>query len=59
MTLFLNWQCSLSQIAVVVFPRPEEMKARVDKRFRETGKVLTDEAVNEMLGRYRQVTLFV
>lgn len=54
MTLFLNWQCSLSQIAVVVFPSSEEMKARVDKRFRETGKVLTVEAVNEMLGRYRQ-----
>lgn len=40
------------KIAVVIFPRPEEMKTRADRRFREMGKELTVEAVNEMLVNY-------
>jgi heterogeneous nuclear ribonucleoprotein U-like protein 1 len=38
------------QIAVVVFPRPEELKVRSDKRFKEMGKEVPADAVNEMLG---------
>lgn len=40
----------LYQIAVVVFPRAEELKFRADKRFKEMGKEVPAEAVNEMLG---------
>lgn len=39
-----------NQIAVVVFPEPEELKARAVKRFKEMGKEVPAEAVNEMLG---------
>lgn len=39
-----------NQIAVVVFPEPEEIKARASKRFIEMGKEVPAEAVNEMLG---------
>jgi hypothetical protein len=35
---------------VVVFPRPEELKVRSDKRFKEMGKEVPADAVNEMLG---------
>lgn len=38
------------QIAVVVFPKVEELKFRADKRFKEMGKEVPAEAVNEMLG---------
>lgn len=40
----------LLQIAVVVFPKPEELKSRADKRFKEMGKEVPADAVNEMLG---------
>ena len=32
------------------FPRPEDLKARSEKRLRETGKDVPVDAVNEMLG---------
>nr|XP_011460299.1 PREDICTED: heterogeneous nuclear ribonucleoprotein U-like protein 1 [Fragaria vesca subsp. vesca] len=40
------------KIAVVVFPSPEEVKARSMKRFREMGKEVPADAVNEMLANY-------
>ncbi|KAE9452645.1 hypothetical protein C3L33_15450, partial [Rhododendron williamsianum] len=40
------------KIAVVVFPEPEELKARAVKRFKEMGKEVPAEAVNEMLANY-------
>lgn len=39
-----------NQIAVVVFPKPDELKFRAEKRFNEMGKEVPAEAVNEMLG---------
>lgn len=39
-----------NQIAVVVFPKPEELKIRSDKRFKEMGKEVPADAVNNMLG---------
>ena len=39
-----------NQIAVVCFPRPEDLKARSEKRLRETGKDVPVDAVSEMLG---------
>lgn len=38
------------QIAVVIFPKPNELKFRAEKRFKEMGKDVPAEAVNEMLG---------
>ncbi|KAL0321200.1 UNVERIFIED_CONTAM: Heterogeneous nuclear ribonucleoprotein U-like protein 1 [Sesamum radiatum] len=38
------------KIAVVVFPTAEELKLRADKRFKEMGKEVPAEAVNQMLG---------
>jgi len=38
------------QIAVVVFPTPEELKIRSDKRFTEMGKEVPLDAVNKMIG---------
>lgn len=40
------------KIAVVVFPKPEELKSRADKRFKEMGKEVPADAVNEMLANY-------
>ncbi|CAA3001604.1 heterogeneous nuclear ribonucleo U 1 [Olea europaea subsp. europaea] len=40
------------KIAVVVFPRPEELKLRAAKRFKEMGKEVPAEAVNSMLANY-------
>ncbi|KAI3466638.1 hypothetical protein Pfo_023301 [Paulownia fortunei] len=40
------------KIAVVVFPTAEELKFRADKRFKEMGKEVPAEAVNEMLVNY-------
>ncbi|KAM5588413.1 hypothetical protein ABKV19_006711 [Rosa sericea] len=40
------------KIAVVVFPSPKEMKARSMKRFREMGKEVPADAVNEMLANF-------
>ncbi|MQL80123.1 hypothetical protein Taro_012542 [Colocasia esculenta] len=37
------------KIAVVVFPTPDELKSRADRRFKEMGKEVPAEAVNEML----------
>ncbi|XP_021740442.1 heterogeneous nuclear ribonucleoprotein U-like protein 1 [Chenopodium quinoa] len=37
------------KIAVVVFPRQEELKLRDEKRFKDMGKEVPPEAVNEML----------
>ncbi|KAI3763713.1 hypothetical protein L2E82_13707 [Cichorium intybus] len=36
----------------VVFPRPEELKARNEKRFGEMGKEVPGEALNEMLANF-------
>ena len=38
------------QIAVVVFPKPEELKIRSSKRFKEMGKEVPPDAVNDMIG---------
>ncbi|KAL7619325.1 hypothetical protein Lser_V15G04483 [Lactuca serriola] len=45
---FANFQ----KIAVVVFPRLEELKARSEKSFRELGKEVPVEAVNQMLANF-------
>ncbi|KAJ4703369.1 heterogeneous nuclear ribonucleoprotein U-like protein 1 [Melia azedarach] len=43
---------SFHKIAVVVFPKPEELKIRSDKRFKEMGKEVPADAVNNMLANY-------
>nr|XP_043610688.1 heterogeneous nuclear ribonucleoprotein U-like protein 1 isoform X2 [Erigeron canadensis] len=45
---FANYQ----KIAVVAFPKPEDLKARSEKRFREMRKEVPAEAVNEMLANF-------
>lgn len=45
---FVNYH----KIAVVVFPEPDELKSRAEKRFREMGKEVPSEAINEMLANY-------
>ncbi|XP_077243305.1 uncharacterized protein LOC143883870 [Tasmannia lanceolata] len=45
---FVNYQ----KIAVVVFPTPDELKFRAEKRFKEMGKEVPADAVNEMLANY-------
>ncbi|XP_043694287.1 heterogeneous nuclear ribonucleoprotein U-like protein 1 isoform X2 [Telopea speciosissima] len=40
------------KIAVVIFPRSEELKFRAEKRAKEMGKEVPAEAVNEMLANY-------
>ncbi|CDO99634.1 unnamed protein product [Coffea canephora] len=45
---FLNYH----KIAVIVFPRPEELNNRSDKRNKEMGKEIPAQAVNEMLANY-------
>lgn len=40
----------LNQVAVVIVPTPEELKLRGEKRFKEMGKEVPAEAVNQMLG---------
>ncbi|KAJ0983694.1 hypothetical protein J5N97_011949 [Dioscorea zingiberensis] len=40
------------KIGVVVFPTPHELKFRADKRFREMGKEVPADAVNEMLANF-------
>lgn len=45
-----NFFTGQNQIAVVAFSRPEDLKARSEKRFREMGKEVPAEAVNEMIG---------
>lgn len=42
--------CVFPQVAVVVFPRPEELKFRAAKRVKEMGKEVPANAVKEMLG---------
>lgn len=44
------------QIAVVVFPTPDELKIRADKRFKEMGKDVPQDAVSEMLGNTRKLS---
>ena len=38
------------QIAVVLFPNPEELKRRSENRFKDMGKEVPADAVNEMIG---------
>ncbi|KAF8391424.1 hypothetical protein HHK36_023729 [Tetracentron sinense] len=45
---FVNYR----KIAVVVFPKPDELKLRAEKRSKEMGKEVPAEAVNEMLANY-------
>lgn len=45
------------QIAVVVFPKPEELKIRSDKRFTEMGKEVPLDALNKMIGIFSFVFL--
>ncbi|XP_020268698.1 heterogeneous nuclear ribonucleoprotein U-like protein 1 [Asparagus officinalis] len=45
---FVNYR----KIAVVVFPTPNELKCRAEKRFKEMGKEVPQDAVNEMLANY-------
>ncbi|KAL2932021.1 Heterogeneous nuclear ribonucleoprotein U-like protein 1 [Bienertia sinuspersici] len=40
------------KVAVVVFPRQEELKLRAEKRFKEMGKDVPSEAVNAMLANF-------
>ncbi|KAG4977931.1 hypothetical protein JHK86_037405 [Glycine max] len=40
------------KFAVVVFPKPEELKIRYDKRFTEMGKEVPPDAVNKMIVRF-------
>ncbi|XP_028202218.1 heterogeneous nuclear ribonucleoprotein U-like protein 1 isoform X2 [Glycine soja] len=40
------------KIAVVVFPKPDELKIRSDKRFTEMGKEVPPDAVNKMIANY-------
>ncbi|KAG8635334.1 hypothetical protein MANES_16G020600v8 [Manihot esculenta] len=40
------------KIAVVVFPKPEELKFRADRRYKEMGKEVPADAVNNMLANY-------
>ncbi|XP_011652991.1 heterogeneous nuclear ribonucleoprotein U-like protein 1 isoform X2 [Cucumis sativus] len=40
------------KIAVVVFPKPEELQRRSAERFREMGKEVPADAVNKMLANY-------
>jgi len=46
------------KIAVVVFPKPEELKIRSDKRFAEMGKEVPLDALNKMIGIVSFVFLF-
>ncbi|XP_076893753.1 uncharacterized protein LOC143545826 [Bidens hawaiensis] len=45
---FANYQ----KMAVVAFSRPEDLKARSEKRFREMGNEVSAEAVNEMIANF-------
>ncbi|XP_010277937.1 PREDICTED: heterogeneous nuclear ribonucleoprotein U-like protein 1 isoform X2 [Nelumbo nucifera] len=45
---FVNYR----KVAVVIFPKPDELKLRAAKRFKEMGKEVPAEAVNEMLANY-------
>ncbi|XP_058749845.1 uncharacterized protein LOC131622832 [Vicia villosa] len=45
---FVNYQ----KIAVVVFPKPEELKRRSEKRFKEMGKEVPVDALNNMIANY-------
>lgn len=38
------------QIAVVIFPSQDELRLRAERRFKEMGKEVPAEAVNEMIG---------
>lgn len=40
------------KIAVVMFPPPQELRTRADKRFQEMGKEVPEEAVNEMIANF-------
>jgi heterogeneous nuclear ribonucleoprotein U-like protein 1 len=48
----------MEQIAVVVFPLPSELNSRAAKRFKEMGKDVPAEAVNQMTGIYLAGLLF-
>ncbi|XP_031392741.1 heterogeneous nuclear ribonucleoprotein U-like protein 1 isoform X2 [Punica granatum] len=43
---------SFQKIAVVIFPRPEELKLRSQKRFQEMGKEVPDDALNSMIANF-------
>ncbi|XP_058749829.1 uncharacterized protein LOC131622812 [Vicia villosa] len=45
---FVNYR----KIAVVVFPKPEELKRRSEKRFKEMGKEVPVDALNKMIANY-------
>ncbi|XP_058749846.1 uncharacterized protein LOC131622835 [Vicia villosa] len=45
---FVNYQ----KIVVVVFPKPEELKRRSEKRFKEMGKEVPVDALNNMIANY-------
>ncbi|XP_058749785.1 uncharacterized protein LOC131622760 [Vicia villosa] len=45
---FMHYQ----KTAVVVFPKPEELKRRSEKRFKEMGKEVPVDALNSMIGNY-------
>nr|XP_018679603.1 PREDICTED: heterogeneous nuclear ribonucleoprotein U-like protein 1 isoform X1 [Musa acuminata subsp. malaccensis] len=45
---FVNYR----KIAVVVFPTPDELRFRAEKRFKEMGKDVPAKAVNEMIVNY-------
>lgn len=45
---FVNYR----KVAVVVFPPPNDLRVRAQKRFKEMGKEVPAEAVNEMIANY-------
>ncbi|XP_058749852.1 uncharacterized protein LOC131622844 [Vicia villosa] len=48
LTPFVDYQ----KVAVVVFPKPEELKSRSEKRFKEMGKEVPVDALNNMIANY-------
>ncbi|KAK9152162.1 hypothetical protein Syun_010471 [Stephania yunnanensis] len=40
------------KVAIVIFPKPDDLKLRAEKRVKEMGKEVPEEAVNEMLANF-------
>lgn len=45
----------MHQVAVVVFPPPNDLKFRAEKRFKEMGKEVPAEALNNMIGTHHDI----
>lgn len=42
-----------------MFPKPEDLKRRYDKRFKETGKKVPTDALNNMIGIFLILFLYL